>query len=340
MPLPFLLIGAALLVALIAWPEWGLRARWARSRQWADRVRCEDALKYLLKAEVAGETTTLMSVAGVVHLRPGPTAQLLAEMERGGLISHDQGRLRLRSPGRKLALHVIRAHRLWESYLADQTGTAAPEWHPQAEAKEHRLSPQQANALAARLGHPRRDPHGDIIPEVPDDLAVESGRPLTAAPLNTDLRVTHVEDEPESIYAKLNARGIQPGCSGRLLERSDQWVRFRTEDVEHRLAPIEAQNISVLPLERRPQASPRPVASLAELRPGQVGLVAELSSACHGPERRRLLDLGFVPGTPVTNDLVSPAGDPVAYRVRGTLVALRREQARFIRIAPPSSTTP
>lgn len=73
--------------------------------------------------------------------------------------------------------------------------------------------------------------------------------------------------------------------------------------------------------------------SLADLRPGQAGVVAELRS--HGLERRRMMDLGLIPGTVVVAEMDSPLGDPVAYRVRGALVALRREQAALVLIAPP-----
>jgi DtxR family Mn-dependent transcriptional regulator len=73
---------------------------------------------------------------------------------------------------------------------------------------------------------------------------------------------------------------------------------------------------------------------LADLQPGQHGRVLGLTPACRGAERRRLLDLGFVPGTDVAVEMVSPGRDPTAYRVRGTLIALRREQAGLIRIAP------
>lgn len=68
--------------------------------------------------------------------------------------------------------------------------------------------------------------------------------------------------------------------------------------------------------------------TLADLSTGQVGVVTELHS--QGPERRRMMDLGIVPGTRVTVEMKSPLGDPVAYRVRGALVALRREQARLV----------
>jgi Fe2+ transport system protein FeoA len=71
--------------------------------------------------------------------------------------------------------------------------------------------------------------------------------------------------------------------------------------------------------------------TLADLSAGQAGLVTGLHS--QGPERRRMMDLGIVPGTRITVEMNSPLGDPVAYRVRGALVALRREQARLVLIA-------
>jgi DtxR family Mn-dependent transcriptional regulator len=61
--------------------------------------------------------------------------------------------------------------------------------------------------------------------------------------------------------------------------------------------------------------------------------VIRLAPACRGLQRRRLLDLGLVPGTDVTAEMVAAIGDPTAYRVRGTLVALRTEQARHVQIA-------
>lgn len=70
--------------------------------------------------------------------------------------------------------------------------------------------------------------------------------------------------------------------------------------------------------------------TLADLRPGQQGTVAELRST--GLERRRMMDLGIVPGTTIVAEMTSPLGDPVAYRVRGALVALRQEQAQLILI--------
>jgi Fe2+ transport system protein FeoA len=74
------------------------------------------------------------------------------------------------------------------------------------------------------------------------------------------------------------------------------------------------------------------VLTLDQLKPGQSAIVANLSAT--GLNRRRMLDLGILPGTKVEVELVSPLGDPVAYRVRGSVVALRREQAREIEVTP------
>jgi len=71
--------------------------------------------------------------------------------------------------------------------------------------------------------------------------------------------------------------------------------------------------------------------TLNMLKPGQAATVIALT--CEGPDRRRLMDLGILPGTTIVAELTSPLGDPTAYLVRGALVALRREQARHIRIA-------
>lgn len=78
--------------------------------------------------------------------------------------------------------------------------------------------------------------------------------------------------------------------------------------------------------------TPTPGTLLAGLKPGQQARIAALAPECRGAERRRLLDLGFVPGTQVAAEMDSPMGDLTAYRVRGTLIALRHEQSRMIMV--------
>jgi DtxR family Mn-dependent transcriptional regulator len=118
-----------------------------------------------------------------------------------------------------------------------------------------------------------------------------------------------------------------------MVESSPERVRFQTAGEMHVLAPVVAANLTVLPLEEQPDGEAEAEARLSQLEEGRKAEVIGILPACRGMQRRRLLDLGFVPGTLVEAELKSAGGDPTAYRVRGTLIALRREQADQIRIA-------
>jgi DtxR family Mn-dependent transcriptional regulator len=323
----FLLV---LLAALVFWPRLGLLARWRQSRQFAARSQSEDALKHILLCEVNGEQASVLSVAGALGSNARRATDLLTDMETRGLISYEEGRLRLKSAGRELALHVIRAHRLWESYLADQTGVSESKWHHLADRQEHRLSPQETEALAARLGHPTHDPHGDAIPSADGNLPAEQGKPLNTVPPDVPVVITHIEDEPETTYAQLAAQGIRAGMRACVVEKAPDRITLWADGRQHVLAPVVANNIAVAPLTGVKPSDLFQEQFLCNLKPGQRARVLTLSAACRGPERRRLLDLGFVPGTVVEVDMISPGGDPTAYRVRGTVVALRREQANLV----------
>ena len=331
---PWILILAVVAgVAGLFWPRHGIVARWRRARSLAARSQREDVLKHIVKSEADGRQPTLDSIAGALQVTTGQAAELLQELEKHELVSHEAGVLLLKPAGREMALHIVRAHRLWESYLAEQTGVAESEWHQRAERQEHLLTPQQADALSARLGHPTRDPHGDVIPDPKGYLAADKGQPLHAVAANTPVLLTHIEDEPETIYAQLCAQGLRPGMRAFVIEKSAERVRFWADGNEHVLAPVLANNITVVPLPEFKTEDLTEEQYLSGLLSGERAKVLGLTPACRGAERRRLLDLGFVAGTPVEVEMISPAGDPTAYRVRGTVIALRREQAGLIRIA-------
>jgi DtxR family Mn-dependent transcriptional regulator len=326
-----LLLLVALLLAVL-WPRQGLIARWRTARRLAARTRQEDALKHILKAEVNGRPSSVASVAGALRLGENRAAALLAELERGGLLSFEGGAPRLRPAGRELARHVIRAHRLWESFLADQTGISESEWHRQAERKEHLLSPAETDRLAAKLGNPLRDPHGDTIPADGEEVPADSGLPLTDVAAGERFEVVHMEDEPDAVYRQLLALGLLPGMHAQVEARSADHLDLLLPDQRRvRLNTVQANNVAV---SMRPAFAAVEDVALSDLPPGGTATVVGLAPACLGAARRRLLDLGFVPGTLVSVELISPVGDPTAYRVRGSVIALRRKQADLIRISP------
>jgi len=332
MNIALLLVACLVTLAVVLWPRHGLWARWRLAHGLARRIRREDALKHILKSEANGRMATLNSLAGALQITTSHAARLLEELEERELLTFEGGDLRLKPAGREMGLHVVRAHRLWESYLAEQTGVPEIEWHPRAEQQEHLLTPQQTDELAAKLGHPTHDPHGDAIPELDGALEGDPGQSLNSVAPDTPGLITHIEDEPETVYRQLVALGLRPGMRAFVIEKSATRIRFWVDGNEHILAPVLAQNVSIKLLPKFCTEDLVEEEFLSGLRPGGRTRVVGLSPACRGQERRRLLDLGFVPGTPVEVDMVSPAGDPTAYRVRGSVVALRREQADLIRV--------
>lgn len=319
------------IIALILWPERGLAARWRQNSHLTERVRSEDALKHIHKFEMKGRRPTLESIAGALNASQDDTAQLLAAMQANDLLRVADGEIHLTPRGRDSALHIIRVHRLWERYLAEETGFHQSEWHGQAETFEHRLTPEQADALALQLGNPTHDPHGDPIPTADGELVTHGGQPLTALSLDTPGLIVHLEDEPAVVYAQLAAEDLHPGMVVRITESSPERVRFWANGDEHIVAPIVASNISVVPLPEEIEADPGGE-RLTCLQPGEAAEVVGIASASRGAERRRFMDLGILPGTQIVAEMRSPGGDPTAYIVRGALIALRKEQANLIKV--------
>jgi DtxR family Mn-dependent transcriptional regulator len=318
-----------LAAALLLWPQRGLVWRWWRSRRATERVLIEDALKHLYDCEYARVSATIASLAGVLETTRDEAARLTERLETLGLLTEDAHGLRLTVDGRTYALRVIRIHRLWECYLADQTGVDEADWHRYADRKEHTLTSAQAESLSAQLGNPSFDPHGDPIPTPDGVMPARRGVPLSGLSAGTTARIVHVEDEPAAVYAQLVAARLSAGVTVRVLDSTPERIRVEAELQEHVLAPVVAANLWV---EAVPDVAevPAPDARLSSLSVGQAATVLDISPACRGVDRRRLLDLGVVPGTLVRAELASLSGDPVAYRIRGAMIALRREQADLI----------
>ena len=322
----------AILVAflvLLFLPRRGVIARWQRLRRTTSRVLVEDALKHIYDCEYKRLTGSLQSIAGALAISGDRAVKLVARLESMGLLRSEANALMLTAEGRSYALRVIRVHRLLEHYLADETGLHETEWHEEAERGEHRLGPGEVEALAARMGNPGFDPHGDLIPSASGDLPLPRGMPLTDLESGGIGTIVHIEDEPPTVYAQLVAQGLYPGMQIRMVESTRDRIRFAANEEELILAPLLARNITVrhIPDEEKLKGPHR---TLELIPAGEGAVVVGISKACRGQQRRRLMDLGIVPGTSIAAEMESLGGDPRAYRVRGTLVALRKRQAKYI----------
>lgn len=319
-----------LAVVALAWPRVGIAALARRAAGLSARVRLEDALKHLHRMEAAGLGASVESVAGALGTSRARAFKVLQHLEAAELAQSAAG-FQLTPSGRDYALRVVRAHRLWERYLADRTGLKPREWHLEAERKEHELSTAETERLATSMGRPMYDPHGDPIPTEKGELPTHSGRALSWLAPGEFGTIVHLEDEPPEAYDALLAAGLTLDMPIEVLEVTRTAIRFVAGASVRELSPLVAASVTVAP-RRAGVESAAWTLTLASIRVGEHARVFGISSACQGAQRRRLLDLGVVPGTVIEAEMRSASGDPIAYRIRGALIALRRSQAEWIQV--------
>ena len=139
-----LAIGGAVLLflCLLFWPRWGLVSFWRNIHLNTRRTRIEHALKHLFNNEYMQHRTTADTLSVKLSISRRKAEGLLSRMEARGLVKKVEGGYRLTEDGSAYALRIVRAHRLWERYLADETGLRGDEWHRKANAWSIPLHPR------------------------------------------------------------------------------------------------------------------------------------------------------------------------------------------------------
>jgi DtxR family Mn-dependent transcriptional regulator len=162
-------------------------------------------------------TNALAARLGVTAASASGMVKRLNEL---GLVTHEPYRgVSLTEPGRRVALEIIRHHRLLELYLVESLGVPWDRVHQEAEVLEHVLSEELEELIAAKLGDPTHDPHGDPIPT--RDLTIQEAETesLEALPAGACGVFVRVSDSDPEMLRYLAARGIAPGEELEVLER-------------------------------------------------------------------------------------------------------------------------
>src|ERR1700683_4432708 len=156
-----------------------------------------------------GSTNALAERLGIT---PGSVSAMLKRLDELGLITHLPYRgVRLTPDGRRIALEVIRHHRLLESYLAEALGMPWDRVHDEGAGLAHVLAEDLEALIAAKLGHPTHDPHGDPIPSAELELDERSTERMERLPPGGEGRFVGVSDSDPEMLRYLADRGISPG---------------------------------------------------------------------------------------------------------------------------------
>jgi DtxR family transcriptional regulator, Mn-dependent transcriptional regulator len=180
----------------------------------------EDYLKALLHLDAEGETVTTTAVAHRVEVAPPSASAMLRRLREAGLVQAGDGHeVELTDHGQRHALRVVRRHRLVETFLAEVLDVPWDEVHEEAERLEHALSPALEERIAARLGDPSHDPHGDPIPPRDGEHDEAWPDPLDLAPAGTRFLVERVSDRDSDALRYLDELGVRPGVTVQVGER-------------------------------------------------------------------------------------------------------------------------
>ncbi len=198
-----------------------------------------------------GETASTSDLAARLNVQPGSVSAMIKKLDRAGLVERvPYHGVRLTAEGTRVALGVLRRHRLLELFLAEVLDVPWERVHDEAEVLEHAISENLTELISLKLGDPAFDPHGDPIPD--RDLAVEETETSALASLEPGdhARFVRVSDSNPEMLTWLSGRGIAVGDELEMIERQpfDGPISIEIGGQPHVLGLKLAQAMRVVPL--------------------------------------------------------------------------------------------
>jgi len=208
----------------------------------------EDYIKAIYKARQESDAVSTQDLAARVQVSAAAVSKMLKRLTALRLADHTPYHgVQLTAAGEKMALEIIRHHRLLELYLVQALGYGWDEVHAEAERLEHHISEEFEAKIDALLGHPTACPHGDPIPTREGVIATVPRHTLAQQQTPVRLTISHVSDDDAELLRYLKKMGLLPGTAIEFLEQEPFGGAFvvRVGDEITRVAPQAAKQIFV-----------------------------------------------------------------------------------------------
>lgn len=184
----------------------------------------ENYLKHVLllsEGEGADGLVPMGALAGALAVVPGTVTTMVKSLADSGLVEHrPRHGVRLTAEGRRVALNVLRKHRLVETFLVNVLKMDWATVHAEAEQLEHAISDEVLDRLDALLGHPTTDPHGDPIPSRQGKIDSQVYATLATCVVEKPLRVVRITEQSAEFLQFAEHNGLLPGEAVRVVERN------------------------------------------------------------------------------------------------------------------------
>jgi DtxR family Mn-dependent transcriptional regulator len=192
----------------------------------------QDYLKIIYELTAEGEPASTTALAARLGITPPSVTgmlQRLASLKPALVVYHKYQGVKLTPAGKRTALEIIRHHRLLEAWLVQTLGYSWDEVHAEADKLEHAISEELEERIAAALGYPARDPHGELIPTVDLIMPSDDSVPLSSLQPKQEATVRRVHARDTDLLRYLEKLGLIPGARVKALEVSpyDQVMRLQ-----------------------------------------------------------------------------------------------------------------
>jgi DtxR family Mn-dependent transcriptional regulator len=303
-------------------------------------VEAEEYLEAIYRLEEKMGLAKTMDLVRLLKVAPGSVTNTIEGLERRGLVLHEPYKgVKLTEKGRKLALKVLKRHRLAERLLTDVLHLDWSKVHDMACRLEHAITKDMVKPLEKALGYPKTCPHGNPIPARGGAIEEKSEPLANLNPKESGVIIKITEEEP-SILQQLSTLGLIPGVSVEVEQKARLGgpVTVRVGEASYTL---DHRIVSVINVRRMDESERRSLmeSRLTDLRDGESGIITSIKvgqETGRGERRRarrdwgfrkRLEDMGLTPGTKVTVVKSAPFNGPLEVYVRGSRLALGRGMA-------------
>ncbi|MDR9417988.1 metal-dependent transcriptional regulator [Gracilimonas sp.] len=181
----------------------------------------EDYLKIIYVLQSEGDVASTTNIAKAMDVSSASVTNMLKRLAKLNLLEHESYKgAKLTSTGNKIALEILRHHRLLELYLKEVMGYSWDEVHDEAEMLEHHISEQFEDRIAELLNHPTHDPHGDPIPSKDGVMPEMAQLSISEAEEHTPYIIGRVKDQDPELLRYLEKIGLIPGVKIEVIEKA------------------------------------------------------------------------------------------------------------------------
>lgn len=212
----------------------------------------ENYLKALLQItldsnekEVAGTN----EIAAHLNVKPASTNDMLKKLKEKKLVTYEKyGKSSLTKQGRKIAIEILRKHRLWETFLVEKLGFSWDEVHEVAEQLEHIQSKKLVDEIDKLLNYPSFDPHGDVIPNANGEMLVPHRKTLLQEEVGHTCKMVGVKDNSAGFLQYVDKVGLGINKQVKVLSRQefDELIEIEVDGQKSSISPKFAENIIIV----------------------------------------------------------------------------------------------